>query len=110
VAPVEVYVYAWPHHVAPGGDSGFYISTVHGPVPAPLTVFYSMSGTAILNVDYTLSGIFGQATIPAGAIKTEVEFHAIGGAGKNATMILNDGPGYFVSDVAGQDTISISNP
>jgi hypothetical protein len=105
-----VYVYAWPHQVAVGGNSGFYISTVHGPVPAPLTVFYTMGGTATLNVDYTLSGTFGEATIPAGAIKTEVVLHALGGAGKDATMILTAGPGYFVSDVAGQDTISIVNP
>jgi hypothetical protein len=69
-----------------------------------------MAGTAVLNVDYTLSGIFGQATIPAGASQTEVEFHAIGGAGRDATMILQPGPGYFVSQVAGQDTISIVNP
>jgi hypothetical protein len=110
VSPAEVYVYAWPHQVPVGTDSAFFINTVHGPVPAPLTVFYRMSGTATLNVDYTLSGIFGQATIPAGASQTTVDFHAIGGAGKDATMILTDGPGYFVSEVAGQDTIHIESP
>ena len=62
---------------------------------------------SVLNVDYTLSGTFGEATIPAGSSQVEVDFHAIGGAGKKATMILNNGPGYFVSDVAGQDTITI---
>jgi hypothetical protein len=69
-----------------------------------------MGGNAILNVDYTLGGIFGQATIPAGSSQTTVTFHAIGGAGKDATMILTAGPGYFVSDVAGQDTIHILSP
>jgi hypothetical protein len=69
-----------------------------------------MSGTAILNVDYTLSGTFGEATIAAGQTEAEVVLHAIGGAGRDATMILSDGPGYFVSQVAGQDTISIRNP
>ena len=103
-------MYAWPHQVAPGGDSAFFINTVHGPVPAPLTVFYRMTGTAILNVDYTLGGTFGQATIPAGASQTTVTFHAIQGAGKDATMVLIEGPGYFVSDVAGEDTIHIINP
>jgi hypothetical protein len=69
-----------------------------------------MSGTAILNVDYTLSGTFGEATIAAGQTEAEVVLHAIGGAGRDATMILTPGPGYEVSDVAGQDTISIRNP
>jgi hypothetical protein len=73
-------------------------------------VFYTMGGSAILGTDYTLSGTFGQATIPAGQSQAEVELHALGGAGKDATMILQDGPGYEVSDVAGQDTISIVNP
>src|SRR5207253_8791715 len=77
--PVEVFLYAWPHQVAPGGNSGFFISTVHGPVAAPLTVFYTMGGTAILGTDYTLSGTFGQATILAGQTEAEVVFHAIGG-------------------------------
>jgi hypothetical protein len=103
-------VYAWPHQVPVGTNSNFFISTVHGPVSAPLTVFYRMAGNAILNVDYTLGGTFGEATIPAGASETTVAFHAIGGAGKDATMILTDGPGYFVSQVAGQDTIHIENP
>jgi len=107
---VEVYVYAWPHQVAPGHDSGFYISTVHGAVGAPLTVFYTMAGSAVLGTDYTLSGTFGEATIPAGASQTEVVLHAIGGVGRTATMILSPGPGYFVSGVAGQDTITIVNP
>ena len=110
MAPVEVFVYAWPHQVAPGGDASFFISTVHGPVAAPLTVFYRMAGTAIINVDYTLSGIFGQATIAAGETEAEVVLHALGGAGRHATMILTPGPGYEISDVAGQDTINIQNP
>jgi hypothetical protein len=69
-----------------------------------------MGGTAILGTDYTLSGIFGQATIAAGQTEAEVVLHALGGAGRDATMILTPGPGYFVSNVAGQDTISIQNP
>lgn len=77
---------------------------------APLTVFYTMGGTAILGTDYTLSGTFGQATIPAGQTEAEVVLHAIGGVGRTATMILTAGPGYFVSQVAGQDTITIVNP
>jgi len=69
-----------------------------------------MAGTAVYGVDYTLSGTFGQATIPAGGTEAQVVFHALGGAGRDATMVLLDGPGYFVSDVAGQDTIHIRNP
>jgi hypothetical protein len=69
-----------------------------------------MSGSAVLGTDYTLSGTFGQATISAGQTEAEVVLHAIGGAGRDAIMILTDGPGYFVSQVAGQDTIHIQNP
>lgn len=102
-----MYVVAKPRKVKPGGNAKFIISTVHGPVTAPLTVSYTMAGSATFDSDYTLSGTFGEATIRAGASSTRVVLHALRGAGKKATMILTRGPGYFVSDVAGQDTVKI---
>jgi hypothetical protein len=106
-SPIEVYVFASPNHVSPGQNANFIIGTVHGSVGSPLTVFYSMAGSATLGTDYTLSGTPGQATIPAGSSSATVVLHAMGGVGKNATMVLVNGPGYFISSLAGQDTIRI---
>src|SRR5205085_628376 len=54
-----------PAAVHSGGTSTFTIAAA-GPVASTTAVTYSMSGNAILGKHYTLSGVPGQATIPAG--------------------------------------------
>jgi len=43
----------------------------------PLTVTYSMSGKAIFGTDYTVSGTFGQITVPGGASSATVTLTAL---------------------------------
>jgi len=71
-----------------------------GPAAQNLTIFYSMSGSATLGSDYTLSGTPGQVTIPAGQSSAGVILHALKKVNKTATMTLTNGPGYFLSGLA----------
>jgi hypothetical protein len=65
------------------------------------TVQYAMSGKAKFGIDYTLSGVFGQATIPAGASSTTVVLQALADTvkekNKKATLRLSAGPTYKLS-------------
>ena len=57
-----------------------------------------MGGTAIEGVDYNLSGVSGQITIPAGQMSATVTLNAVSDHVKerieSATMILRSGLGY----------------
>ena len=46
-------------------------------VSQPVTVYYSMSGSATYGSDYNLSGTFGQITIPAGQTSASVTLNAV---------------------------------
>ena len=46
-------------------------------MPTPLTVNYSISGTATLGQDYTLSGTPGTVVIPAGQLVATVTLTAL---------------------------------
>jgi len=58
-----------------------------------------MSGNGVLNINYSLSGTYGQVTIPAGAASATVTLTDVlaGLQGKTATMTLQSGTGYSVS-------------
>jgi hypothetical protein len=64
----------------------------------PLTVNYTMSGTATQGDDYTLSGTPGEVTIPAGQSSATVTLTAKQGAtsstNEEAKMTLQPGQGY----------------
>ena len=64
----------------------------------PLTVTYSMSGKAIFGTDYTVSGTFGQITVPGGASSATVTLTALTNNLMKkkaiATMTLQPGEGY----------------
>jgi hypothetical protein len=101
VATANITVSAAPTTVSPGGDATYTISasTVN---PSQVTaVNYSMGGKAILGSDYTLSGIVGEADIPAGASSTTVTLHAIAGVptrkGEKAILTLSPGNGYTLA-------------
>jgi len=59
-----------------------------------------MAGNAGPGVDYTLSGVPGQVTIPAGQTSADVVMHSIADHVKerpeSASMILGAGSGYKV--------------
>ena len=87
-------------NVKKGKNAAFIVALDPGPAVVPVTVFYSMSGSARLGTDYTLSGTPGQVTIPAGQSSANVILHALRNVKKNATMTLTPGPGYFLSGLA----------
>jgi hypothetical protein len=73
---VSVSVSASPTQVHEGSSATYTISA--SPAPSqPVTVHYSMSGTASLGSDYTLSGTRGQVTIPAGQSSASVTLKSL---------------------------------
>ena len=100
VAPQEAYVTASKSSVKKGQQAAFIVHLDPGPAVQPVTVFYSMSGSAALGSDYTLSGTPGQVTIPAGRSSAKVFLQARKSVKKTATMTLRPGSGYFLSGFA----------
>jgi len=84
-----------------GVSTVFKVTLVKGPLATPLTVSYAMSGTAIFGKDYSLSGIFGKITIPAGQTTAMVTITALKNitrtTDRTATMTIINGPGYFAT-------------
>src|SRR6266404_576875 len=80
------------------GDSATFTVSASNAVSQSTTVQYSMSGSASLGTDYTLSGTPGKVTIPAGQSSASVTLTAASGTGqkqkKTATMNLQSGAGY----------------
>jgi len=106
-SPPTVTVSASPTRVSRESDGQFIVSD--SPTASqPITVSYTMSGTAVLGKDYTLSGPPGQVTIPGGQPAASVTLHALtngtGGGGKKkkkakavtATMTIQSSSGYNV--------------
>ncbi len=90
-----------PAQVRRGSNATFTISSATTP-STPLTINYVMSGTAQKDVDYTLIGAVGQATISVGQKSTTVVLHASGSGkiSKSATITLSAGYGYKLSSTA----------
>jgi hypothetical protein len=110
--PVTVGVSASPTQVTEGANA---VYTVHATstVAQSVTVNYSMSGTASLGNDYTLNGIAGQVTIPAGQSSGKVKLKSITDGSTEGTetaiMTLQPGVGYIIGN-KNQATVSISDP
>jgi hypothetical protein len=100
VAPQEAFVTVSKNSVKKGQNAAFIVALDPGPAAVPVTVNYSMSGSAILGTDYTLSGTPGQVTILAGDFSANVILHAVRNVNKGATMTLTPGVGYFLSGFA----------
>ena len=94
-------VAASPLMVNEGGDATYTIIASSINPSQATTVHYVMRGKAQFGTDYTLSGIFGEAVIPAGAASTTVVLHALndGVREKNqrATIKLRRGDNYQLS-------------
>ena len=93
----EAFVTVSRNSVKKGQNAAFIVALDPGPATGPVTVNYSMSGSAILGTDYTLSGTPGQVTILAGDFSANVILHAVRNVNKGATMTLIPGVGYFLS-------------
>ncbi len=72
------------------GDDGIFVITRSNVSSQPLTVSYTMSGTARLGTDYTLSNTTGNVTIPAGATSANVVVHSLEDSAResNETVIM----------------------
>jgi hypothetical protein len=97
-----------------GGDNGtFTFTRAGGNTAAALEVFFSVSGTATYNTDYTLGGMifFGAVRFDAGQLTKTVTLTAIQDVptdgGEVATLTLQPGPtsgaGVYVIDLASDD-------
>jgi hypothetical protein len=97
--------------IGTGGKTTFMVTLPKGALAQPLTVFYTTSGTAIFGVDYSLSGIFGQITIPAGQTSATVTITALANkarrTNRTATLTIINGPGYFATLQFNKATVTI---
>jgi len=100
IVPQEAYVTVSQNSVRKGHNAAFIVALDGVPATQPVTVNYSMGGSAVLGTDYTLSGPPGQVTIPAGQTFATVILHAQRNVKKNAIMTLRPGPNYFLSGLA----------
>ena len=97
--------------IGTGGKTTFMVTLPKGPLTQPLTVSYVMNGTAIFGVDYSLSGIFGKITIPAGKTSATVTITALKNlarkTNRTAPMTIVNGPGYFTTTGFNTATVTI---
>jgi hypothetical protein len=84
--------------VQSGGTAIFTVSSSVTPT-TPIIVTYTMSGKARLHRTYSLSGVPGQVTIPAGATSANVTLTVLRASKKmkTATMTLGSSSGYSLS-------------
>lgn len=84
--------------ISPGHTTTLTFTASTANPNAPITVNYSMSGKAILGTQYTLSGNYGNVTIPAGASSASVTLTAltprITQRNQKLTLSLLSGSGY----------------
>ena len=108
-----IAVKASPGTVNAGNDASFVITTSSADSTKPITVSYSMVGTAIFGTDYSLNGILGEADIPAGALSTRVTLHSfnarVGRRGKSVILQLQPSTTYRLT-VPKKATITITSP
>jgi outer membrane biosynthesis protein TonB len=101
-----------PGSVIEGNDATFIFSS-SVVVEQPVTVNYSMRGTALNGTDYTLSGTSGQVTITAGQNSAMVTLHSIADHVKErsetAIMVPGNGVGYKLPKRGTKATLTILN-
>jgi hypothetical protein len=95
---VSVSLSVTPGSIRTRGTATFTIST-QAAASTAVTVTYTMSGTAIMGSNYSLSGTPGQVTIQPGASSATVTLTelSVGRRAKTGTMTLTPGSGYSVS-------------
>jgi lysophospholipase L1-like esterase len=96
----------------PGTDTGAFVITRTGSVAAPLTVFWSLSGTATHGVDYKSLG--SQVTIPAGADRVTLVVTAVNDLAaekpETVTLTLYSQTSYSIGSSSATITISDDEP
>jgi chitodextrinase len=91
----KVHVVAMTPIIKAGGTAKFKMVTSQADAAHDMVVNYSMTGTAAAGVNYSLSGISGQLTIPAGrrGALLPVSTLAVPGANKATTAVVTVLPG-----------------
>jgi hypothetical protein len=101
-----------PGRIVEGSDTTFTFSR-STPAAQPLTVSYSMRGSARIGTDYTLDGTAGQVTIAAGNNSATVTLHSIADHVKErnetAIMVVTSGTGYKLPRRGTKATLTILN-
>lgn len=101
-----------PGSVIEGNDATFTFSS-SVVVGQPVTVNYSMRGTALNGTDYTLNGTSGQVAINAGQNSATVTIHSIADHVKErnetAIMAVSAGSGYKLPKRGTKTTLTILN-
>jgi sugar lactone lactonase YvrE len=101
-ATPRVTVSVSANRISQGADATFTISVSTMNPSQVTTVHYAMSGKARSGTNYTLSGVSGEADIPAGASSTTVTLHALTGPmrgkTKKATLTVMPATNYTLSN------------
>ena len=101
-ATPRVTVSVSANRISQGADATFTISVSTMNPSQVTTIHYAMSGKAQVGSNYTLSGLFGEADIPAGASSTTVTLQALNapmrGKSAKATMTIMSGADYTLSN------------
>jgi hypothetical protein len=103
-----------------GQNATFTISLSTAKPSQPITINYTMGGSATMGTDYTLAdqwgtnlGQSGSITIPSGASSAVVTLNSIANSlsipSVTATMTIGTGSGYKLSKTAQSATVTINN-
>jgi hypothetical protein len=111
--PLKVSVTASSTSINPGQDSAitFTVKPV-GAVHPDLTVNYTLTGSAVLNTDYTVTGTARQVLIPAANGSVNVGLHALptnvkDSTGKTVKITVAPGTGYNVPVQPDANSVSV---
>jgi len=119
IAYPTVFFSALPQTVGKNGTATFVVGATSINPSQPTVINYFAGGTAILNSDYTLTGVPNQITIPPGQASGTITLKVITfrtRGREKATLTLNGGSGYSLAPKAkrskknpNQATVTISN-
>ena len=108
----RVTVHANRKRVREGNDAIITFRYKGLPLHSDIAVNYSVGGNAVLNGDYTLSGVPGQVIIPSTSDSASIVLHAVvdnlgEGHGEAAKIFVEPGAGYDVPTQKDGQRISI---
>ena len=113
VKPPNITFSVSPTNINEGGDATVMVSTNKINPSQPVTVNYSLTGSAILNTHYTVCGTPGAITIPAGASSATIRISALANdlnlGAETATITLLRSSAYKLPKRGATATINITN-
>lgn len=111
--PANITLSVSATNLSEGGSSTIMVTANKANATQPITIGYSLSGTAQLNTHYTICGDPGMITIPAGASSALIRLTAIANdlnlGTESVTITLSPGSGYKLPKKGAKATINITN-